>query len=223
MLFNLGSALAQIGAIVLVLFLLPYTCGATRIDLGFDTRQLRRDYGIGVVAFFAIAPPVYLLQALLSYYFPEQHPYIEKLRSSPEFGSYFVIAISVLLIAPFVEEFLFRVLLQGWLERQFAAPFGVEPNGAAERGETNTATDSIAVSASGLSAFSFQRAAPILISAAIFASLHIGHGPAPIPLFFFAIGLGYLYQCTHRIWPSLVVHFLLNAATFALLLSGLAK
>jgi membrane protease YdiL (CAAX protease family) len=163
-LFNLGSTLAQIGAIVLVLFLLPYTCGATRIDLGFDMRQLRRDYRIGVVAFFAIAPPVYLLQALLSYYFPEQHPYIEKLRSSPEFGSYFVIAISVLLIAPLVEEFVFRVLLQGWLERQFETPFSSRPSGGLERRESDTEADGSSVPNSGLSAFSFLRAGPFLIS-----------------------------------------------------------
>ena len=40
------------------------------------------------------------------------------------------------------------------------------------------------------------------VSAAIFAFMHLGQGPAPIPLFFLAIGLGYLYRQTHRATPS---------------------
>ena len=65
---------------------------------------------------------------------------------------------------------------------------------------------------------------PIVVSAAIFALLHWGHGPDPIPLFFLAAGLGYVYQRTHRIVPCIVVHFLVNslsmAALVAFLLSG---
>jgi membrane protease YdiL (CAAX protease family) len=215
-LVNLAGIVAQIVGLVIAVILIPLTCGATRMDMGFDTRQLRRDFRIGLVSFVAIVPPVYLLQALLVHFFPEQHPYIEKLITSPETGSFLVISISVLLVAPLVEEFLLRVLVQGWLERQFRAPFGGGSNGESVEIAAPQPGDSV-VRLRPLSAFSFQRAAPILISAAIFASLHLRQGPAPIPLFFLAIGLGYLYQCTHRIWPSLVVHFLLNSATLVML------
>jgi membrane protease YdiL (CAAX protease family) len=58
---------------------------------------------------------------------------------------------------------------------------------------------------------------PIFVSAAIFALMHAGNGPDPIPLFFLALGLGYLYRQTHRITPSMTVHFLLNAASMTLL------
>jgi hypothetical protein len=51
----------------------------------------------------------------------------------------------------------------------------------------------------------------IIVSSAIFAALHYSHGPDWIPLFFLALGLGYLYQRTHRLLPSLVVHSLLNS------------
>ena len=54
---------------------------------------------------------------------------------------------------------------------------------------------------------------PVAFSAAIFALLHAGHGPAWIPLFPFALGLGYLYQRTGRLLPSVTLHFLLNATT----------
>ena len=54
---------------------------------------------------------------------------------------------------------------------------------------------------------------PTLISAGFFALAHYNHGPDPIPLFFLAVGLGYLYQRTHRILPCIAVHFLVNAVT----------
>lgn len=59
---------------------------------------------------------------------------------------------------------------------------------------------------------------PILLSAGLFAAMHASHGPDPIPLFVLAVGLGYLYQRTHRIVPCLVVHFLLNSCSLVMLL-----
>jgi len=58
---------------------------------------------------------------------------------------------------------------------------------------------------------------PIVASSTIFALAHWGQGLAPIPLFFLALVLGYLYQRTHRIWPSLVVHALLNGGSMLIL------
>jgi len=59
------------------------------------------------------------------------------------------------------------------------------------------------------------QAVPILLSSLAFALAHLGHGLAPIPLFFLAIGLGYLYQRTHRLLPCLVIHFLVNLTAMA--------
>lgn len=59
---------------------------------------------------------------------------------------------------------------------------------------------------------------PILISATLFALLHLGQGAAPIPLFVLALGLGYVYQRTRTLTPSLVVHMLLNGQSMVLLL-----
>jgi hypothetical protein len=58
---------------------------------------------------------------------------------------------------------------------------------------------------------------PVALSSLLFAMTHWGQGLAPIPLFFFAAILGYVYQRTHRLWPSLVAHSLLNAGSMAIL------
>ena len=64
-------------------------------------------------------------------------------------------------------------------------------------------------------------AAPIVISAAVFALMHWSHGPDPAALFVLALGLGYLYQRTHRWLPSVVTHACLNGTTMLLLWFGL--
>lgn len=57
----------------------------------------------------------------------------------------------------------------------------------------------------------------IVFTSLFFAVMHWGHGMAPVPLFFFSLGLGWLYQRTHRLLPSIVVHFCLNACSLMLL------
>lgn len=59
------------------------------------------------------------------------------------------------------------------------------------------------------------------VSAAVFALLHWDHGPDWIPLLLLASGMGYLYQRTHRLVPSLVVHCGLNGITMWILWVGI--
>ena len=55
--------------------------------------------------------------------------------------------------------------------------------------------------------------AAIVGSTLVFALLHYSHGPAWIPLLLFGAALGYVYQRTHRIWPGIIAHLLLNSVT----------
>ncbi|MCE9552326.1 MAG: CPBP family intramembrane metalloprotease, partial [Planctomycetes bacterium] len=163
--------------------------------------------------------------------------------------------------APWVEEFLLRVVFQGWLERCFfprqalLQPVESDPVDAvlvpAQTDEAPIAgsLDSSNPYATPLpdygtfqhppSGFAGPRepdpeepheqivppgwraAPPIIISSIVFAGLHIGHGIDPIPLFFLALVLGWLYQRTHRLWPCVVLHTALNATSVALLFSSL--
>ncbi|MDZ4821582.1 MAG: CPBP family intramembrane glutamic endopeptidase [Planctomycetota bacterium] len=236
---------ASILTVLFAVALVALRCNADRDDLGLNTKELRADLRRGVIAFVLIATLVYALQAGLFHLYPTPHPFIDLLRKQPDNELFLVIFVSVVIVAPICEEILFRVLLQGWLEsamsetsiRQPAAVDGAEM--AAETDETErrpqptgrlrpiNSTNPYAASqvnaAINPAAYIVQplelsrRFAPVLISSIVFALAHFGHGPAPIPLFFLACALGYLYQQTHRIWPSLVVHTLLNLCSLAIL------
>ena len=52
---------------------------------------------------------------------------------------------------------------------------------------------------------------PIACASVIFALLHYSHGPDWVALTLLAAGMGYLYQRTHRLAPSLVIHALINS------------
>ena len=61
---------------------------------------------------------------------------------------------------------------------------------------------------------------PIAISSTLFALLHLGHGFDPVPLWVLAVGLGLIYQRTHRILPCVVLHMVFNAFGLAMLWLG---
>ena len=125
--------------------------------------------------------------------------------------------VSAVLVAPVIEEYLFRGLLQGWLERLRRAKGGT------------TCPVGCLVFGSGPLTGGHEpdgdrwplRTGPIVrrVAFGAFARiLHLPHGPDWIPLFVLALGLGYLYRQTHRLLPAIVVHFLLNACSLLMLL-----
>jgi membrane protease YdiL (CAAX protease family) len=210
-----GSLLALVASVVVVVL----TAGASPRDLGFDHRSLLADLRLGGVAFLMLAPPVYTLQYWLVQWFPSRHPLLSLLAERGSLPVYLAVGFSAVIVAPAVEEWLFRVLLQGWIERlllpQTSAVEEPRRTGLAEESGTTNAvpgggTEQTFASAPGWLA--------IVTSAACFAGLHASHGPDPIPLFLLALGLGYLYQRTHRILPCVTVHVLLNGVTLGVFL-----
>jgi membrane protease YdiL (CAAX protease family) len=192
---SIAANLATAGFAILWIF--SHT-DATLEDFGWRRDKVREDLRLGLIAFAAIATPIYGLQALLSQFVKEQHPIIEVLLRQPIPLLYVLAGLSAVAVAPLAEEFFFRVLLQGWLE-------------SAVLPADNPMDEHVTTSEHR------PRPLTIVVTSLVFASLHIGHGAAPVPLFFLALALGYLYQRTHRLLPSVTVHFCLNACSFAML------
>jgi membrane protease YdiL (CAAX protease family) len=226
----LGSA-QQTAFVVAFLAVVITVSRATSADLGLpkDVHELARDVRIGVVAWLASLAPVYGMQVLLIIVFgpAEGHPLIKMVQEQAN-PTLFVLAFAAaVVVAPICEELLFRLLLQGWLEKW-------EDRGTITNDELQMTNDECV--AADDSTFDIRPSSlspaqppqfglgnlphgwlPIVLSSLLFALAHVGYGPDPIPLFLLALILGYAYQRTHRIVPSMVAHALFNGMSlFAL-------
>jgi membrane protease YdiL (CAAX protease family) len=163
--------------------------GAHWNDIGIDVNKIRGDLRLAGKVFLSVLLPVYGLQLLLTQLMESEHPLAKLAKEQPTIGTLALATVSAVAVAPLCEEFLFRIVLQGWFEKWEAL----------WRQRTETAGPL----PPGLLAN--------LIVAAIFGLMHMGHGPDPVALFVLALFLGYSYQQTHRILVPLVVHVCFNA------------
>ena len=198
-----GARLAMLAASIL---LIVVTVRPTLADLGVRGSELLADLRLGCHGFLMFGPPAYAIQMLLTVWSPESHPIIESLRAAPDTRLMIASVASAVVAAPLQEEFLWRLLFQGWLEklaRTTSEPmelmFGRSGTSSADSADQAVVTW------------------PILVSSFLFALLHLNHGPAAVALFFFAVGLGWVYQRTHRIVPCITAHLLLNGCSLTLL------
>ncbi|TWU21064.1 CAAX amino terminal protease self- immunity [Novipirellula galeiformis] len=162
----------------------------------------RSDVVIGLRASLMLIPPTLLIAQLASQMVEYQHPVLDVMKQSPTPVFFIVLFMGTALVAPWVEEFLFRVLLQGSLQS-----FADRPD-----------EDELALDPDDENAADIWRPRslwPLFLTSLIFALMHGNQGAAAIPLFFFSVGLGFLYRQTGRITPSLVVHIVLNSFTMS--------
>jgi len=221
---------ALVGIAVAIVVALTLGLNASPRDLGWPTSwsQFFSDCGLGVLIAFASLIPVYVLQATAMQLFdmPAAHPLLDRMQSSPDPLVFGAVLLSAVIAAPLFEELLFRLLLQGGLEHW-------ENKLATRRARYQALTDGyLHDTEAGLSMDGEEQDldemqftpddpgrvpglshgwAPILISSFLFAVAHLGNGPSPVPLFVFALFLGYAYQRTHRIVPSIVAHGVFNS------------
>lgn len=215
-----------------------------RRDLGWprDGREFARDVRIGATTGLAALAPILLTQAVLVLLFRgpntmSEHPLIKMLaKGDPDWALMVAATVAAVVIAPVCEEVMFRLLLQGWLEKWEAKSVGLleplsEPLAATDESAPADAAiidDATADTAPpeiterliaspptrGFAGLPFGLM-PIAASSLLFGLAHFGYGPEPIPLFLLALSLGYVYFRTHRIVPSIVAHAIFNS--FAML------
>jgi membrane protease YdiL (CAAX protease family) len=191
-------SLAQVVLIVLMrltwlvcaLVYLSRRAGAYADDMGFDLRSVGADLRLAGLTFLAAILPVYGVQFLITVVLrqPSEHPLKILVESHPSRESLFWASVAAVGVAPLIEEFFIRVLLQGWMEKKDAQRrerWGGDPDRPA----------------------GFL---PILIAGAVFAVLH--KWPDQLALLVLSLFLGYVYQRTHRIVAPLAVHVAINTA-----------
>ncbi len=224
---------AEFAALVLGVAWLMLRARATWFDLGLAGSRLGYFIGLGLLAYLVSVMPVQSLLEVLTKLLDQHydHDVIKALKESGEDSRWIWAGLLVVVVGPICEEMFFRVALQGWLE-SLSWP-GTRKNTAARRElDLAAAPPELAVvdpanpyqapQASAASAHEHAESPdepvlwqPIVFSSAAFALMH--SSLAQIPLFCFALVLGYLYQRTHRLWPSLVTHMLLNGGSLATL------
>jgi membrane protease YdiL (CAAX protease family) len=230
----IGSA-AQAALVAAFLVAVIVSSNATRRDIGLPSSiaELVRDVRIGVIAWLAALVPVYATQAtLLAIFGPsEGHPLLRIVEERPDSAMLVLTFFSAVVAAPIGEELTFRTVLQGWLEKWDARriEIGSGVHDVSEAVETAPVVDEgvVLVPVDDESPATAEAPAqsetpryswlPIVISSLLFGLAHFGYGPEPIPMFLFALILGYVYQRTHRIVPSMVAHALFNGMSLFML------
>jgi len=183
-------------------------------DLGLPTswQQFTKDIGIGSFAAVAAILPIYAIQLTLSFALQSNtpHPLVKQLEENHSPAMLLLGFAMAVIAAPLFEEFTFRGLLQGWLEKR-------EDEALAFNGQSQDQPAATSRPSRGWVADLPHGWTPILISGVAFGAAHLGHGVAPVSLVLFGIVLGYLYQRTHRLVPSITAHMLFNAYSLVLL------
>lgn len=205
-------------------------------DLGIETAGWWRDLKLGGIAFAMLSVPVFAVNALMLRCFPNpEHPAFDLMRDANMAHRLTIVLLATVVVAPLVEEFLFRGLMQSWLHVSFdllrELPIGdsssetsndqvggigdeglenEEPKSAIPQNPQDCDENGLVENRAGGARCSYGA---IVITSLTFASMHFTQWPAPVALFVLSLGLGYLYDRTGRLLPCIVVHAMLNATT----------
>jgi len=161
--------------------------GAVWSSLGCDLGRLRADAILAVAGLALLLAPLLGLSAILHHIVPYQHAIVDFLHAHRDPLSIGLVAFAAVVAAPIAEEFLFRRVLQGWLEGW------LEPQAPQWGG-----------------------VAAVVVSSLAFALAHLGQGLAWVPLFFFGLVVGTLARQTGSIVPGVILHGLFNAVRVVL-------
>lgn len=91
--------------------------GADRRMLGFPPPR-GDDVGLALGGLALVVAPLLSLAGLLDRLVPYEHPVVDFLRQQRGLLAVGLVVLSAVVVAPLAEEFFFRRVLQGWLERR---------------------------------------------------------------------------------------------------------
>ena len=177
------------------------------------------DVSLGLLWSLLLIPPVLIFAALVNHFLKDyQHQTLDLLRAETSVAGWAILFIGTGVCTPITEEFLFRGILQGAFER-----LGMLRRLRSQLLATRNSRQRSELLDDHLQQLERGDIKPPILavfgSSLVFAAGHIGQGYAFIPLFFFALGLGWLFQRTGSLWPGIVVHAMLNLLTLASVLT----
>lgn len=111
---GVGNVVAMLATVVWIVL----RHRVTFAHVGFSGIKFLRQLGIGFLVGLASLPVVYVMMMLVSLGFKTQytHPLIDEISKNGTLATYGLGFLTAAIIAPLTEEFLFRVVLQGWLQ-----------------------------------------------------------------------------------------------------------
>jgi membrane protease YdiL (CAAX protease family) len=230
-----------------LLALLPLN-GAHLYQLGLSGRRLGRNVIVGVCTWCALTPLVISLNDVLEGLWkawvtvPTPHPLTELSQAHPLPIDWILLAGSALVLAPLLEELLFRGVLQPWFASHprggdvaMLASLGlaamVTSPAVGEAWKQGSWRDGLIALAPVLfvlamvpgyqvlvSALRWRTAGAIYATGLLFGIAHASVWPTPVSLFLLGVGLGIVAYRTQSIIPSVVCHALFNSVGLVLLL-----
>src|SRR5262245_59747018 len=229
--------------VVLVLATLWWISGTRPRRVGVWSWRWANNLSLGFFVWGILTPLVFAIHYGAHYVhesafgFPRHlHPLEQIFREEAASVEWAMLVAQAIFMAPLLEEVLFRGVLLPWLAKgpfRSAAVWFVALGLALIRYDSKIPMESlIAVAfvmiAGAVGALATSREPgpewrwrAILGSSILFAMFHVDAWPAPVPLFFLALGLGWLAQRTRSLVGPIVLHSLFNAVSTIMLLRGI--
>jgi membrane protease YdiL (CAAX protease family) len=234
-------AIVNILLLILVPALVALTSNASLADLGLDFKNWKAQMAVGAVAALLMTPAVLAIQSLaVRIWPPHKHPVEDMILEEFTAGRAILAVLSAMILAPLIEELLFRAIVQRWLTKLFCgrrdlAGSLAEPNLIDELadgwpaenspfqppGGTDIEPAAKRSPATGTPAFSVTA---IVVTSLLFSAMHLPQWPAPIGIFLLAMALGAVYQKTGSLISAVTMHGVFNGfSTVGLLLMALDR
>ena len=242
--------------VMLVAVLLHVSCDFRPYQLGLTKYQVWSSVALGWIVWIVCALPCNVFHLLFSRGYaqffpqpPEIHDIAKIAQENPVTFEWILIFLAATIIAPCVEEFLFRGLLLRWLakgSRGVGITLGItlvlallmrstKIDSAWQDQNWNGLADAtapvvfVAVVMAGIiimtrlmeGSKNLLRWQAILTSSLLFAIAHANVWPTPVALFLLAIGLAWVACRTQSIIPGMVAHSLFNLVACVDLVIGL--
>jgi membrane protease YdiL (CAAX protease family) len=229
--------------VALVPALVRLTSGASLADFGLSLENLKEQVTVGAGAALLMTPPVLAIQSLaVRVWHSQKHP-VEQMvldRFSP--GIAILAVISTIILAPMIEELLFRGIVQRWLTRllghgsvsmtfdkdkQYPELMDDDLIWTSDAEATSIDEDTEIDKPNGENdqvGSATRSTLAIILTSLFFAAMHLPQWPAPIAIFLLSLALGALYQRTGSLIAVIVMHGTFNGfSTLLLLLEALSR